>query len=320
MVQLKYKSLVTKEIIDYYLFKIKDDEKQKKDLLSTVSKFDIRISTKPVIEAEYEEFYYKIWIWRRGTKKRTHIKLYNRLELLKKQEEQKESKTILPSFRDILNRIRVYADVPEDFEEYCEISYRDPSDEISRSAHPRHLKRAETFKKFITNEEIKSIPFLPLEDEDENIEDDDFYDLDDEADLVPLTSNSIFLKDKREYDKLKELKDTVEYYSKIVESYGYDPHSGDYDTQKFPITKDDKQKKTIEKDFDDYFQALEEYIDYLKELIKKYNIKPTGNLVQRLTFKRYTNYENINSKQPQLPNFDFKFITVAIDLEDFHDQ
>ena len=88
MVRLEYKSLVTKEIIDYYLSIIKD-EKEKKDLMNTVSKFDIRISTEPVIEEEYEEFYYKIWIWRRGTKKRAHIKLYNKLELLKKEEESK---------------------------------------------------------------------------------------------------------------------------------------------------------------------------------------------------------------------------------------
>ena len=76
MVHLKYKSLVTKEIIDYYLSKIKDDDdkKQKKDFLSTISKFDIRISTKPVIKDD--EFYYKIWILRRGTKKRAHIKQY----------------------------------------------------------------------------------------------------------------------------------------------------------------------------------------------------------------------------------------------------
>jgi hypothetical protein len=49
MVQLKYESLVTKEIIDYYLSTIKDGKKQKKDLLSTVSKFDLKISTKPII-------------------------------------------------------------------------------------------------------------------------------------------------------------------------------------------------------------------------------------------------------------------------------
>ena len=76
----------------------------------------------------------------------------------------------------------------------------------------------------------------------------------------------------------------MKYNSKIVESYGYDPYTGDYDTKKFPITKEDKQKENIDKDFDNYFQASEEYDKYLKELIKKYNIKPKGSL-QRLTFK-----------------------------------
>ena len=108
MVKLKYKSLVTKETIDYYLSLI-NDEDEKKDLLSTVSKFDIRIATEPVIDEEYEEFYYKIWIWRRGTKKRAHIKLYNKLELLKKEEEDESETTILllPSFAQILWRIKI---------------------------------------------------------------------------------------------------------------------------------------------------------------------------------------------------------------------
>ena len=44
MVRLEYKSLVTKEIIDHYLSIIKDED-EKKNFLSTVSKFDIRIST-----------------------------------------------------------------------------------------------------------------------------------------------------------------------------------------------------------------------------------------------------------------------------------
>ena len=43
MVKLKYKSLVTKEIIDYYLSIIKDEKKE--GFMSTISKFDIRIST-----------------------------------------------------------------------------------------------------------------------------------------------------------------------------------------------------------------------------------------------------------------------------------
>ena len=314
MVKLKYLSLVTKEIIDYYLSKIKDNENQKKDMISTVSKFDIRISTKPVIEEECEEFYYKIWISRRGTKKRAHIKLYNKLELLKK-EKRESKKTIIPSLGKILCWIRYYANVPEDFEEYCEISWRDPSDETSRTAYPRHLKRAERFKKFITKEEIKSIPsFLPSHDKDQNI-DDDFYDLDDEEDLIPL--KDIALKDKREYDKLEELRSNLDYNLKIVKSYGYNPYTGDYDVKKFPITKEDKQEKNIEKDFDNYNQALEEYNDYLKELIKKYDIKPSGNFVQRLTFSIHTNYDEnkINSKQPQY--FDSKYIMVTVDWNDF---
>ena len=185
MVRLEYKSLVTKEIIDHYLSIIKDDENEMKNFMNTVSKFDIRISTQPVIKDE-EYYYYKIWIWRRGTKKRAHIKQYNTLESLKKEE---KSKTALPNIRDILNRIRVYADVPDDFEEYCEISFRNPSDEISRTRYPSHLKRAKRFKKFITKEEIRSIPFLPFDDTDENIKDeetDDFFDLDDESDLKYL--------------------------------------------------------------------------------------------------------------------------------------
>jgi hypothetical protein len=225
---------------------------------------------------------------------------------------------LLPSLAKILSWIRYYANVPEDFEEYCEISYRDPSDQTSRTAYPRHLKRAERFKKFITKEEIKSIPsFLPIDDKDQNINDDDFYDLYDEYDLIPL--KDIALKDKREYDKLEELQNTLKYHAKIVKSYGYDPYTGDYDTQKYPITKEDKHEINIDKDFDKYDQALEEYRKYLKELIKKYNIKPPGNIVQLLSFIMPTsdNDNRANSKQPQLPNFDSKYITVAIDWKDF---
>ena len=318
MVRLEYKSLVTKETIDYYLSKIKDDE-GKKDLISTVSKFDIRISTQPIIEEEYEEFYYKIWIWRRGTKKRAHIKLYNRLELLKKEEGESKKTILLLSLGIILCWIRTYANVPDDFEEYCEITFRDPSDDTSRIAYPIHLKRAERFKKFITKEEIKSIPaFLPCYDKDLSlVDDDEFYDLDTGKYPVFLDSNSIFLK-KREYDKLADVKGTLEYHGKIVERYGYDPYTGEYDIKKFPITKEDKQKENIDKDFDNFDQALEEYVNCLKELIKKYGIKSTGNL-QRLTFKIDTNYNDnrINSKHSQLPNFDSKYISVTVDCDYF---
>ena len=120
MAHLDYKSLVTKETIDYHLSKIKDDDdkKQKKDLLSTISKFDIRISTKPVIKDD--EFYYKIWILRRGTKKKIHVKQYYHLSLLNK----KSNSSSPLSLSEILEMVRMNADVPDDFEEYCESWFR----------------------------------------------------------------------------------------------------------------------------------------------------------------------------------------------------
>ena len=109
----------------------------------------------------------------------------------------------------------------------------------------------------------------------------------------------IFLNDKREYDKLAELQNTLKYQAKIVESYGYDTYTGDFNEKVFPITKEDKQMDSIAKDFKNYFKTLEEYYDYLKELIKKYKIKPTGNLVRRLAFNININNDNISNLEQQ---------------------
>jgi hypothetical protein len=130
--------------------------------------------------------------------------------------------------------------------------------------------------------------------------------------LKLLGYSLIFLKDKKEYDKLSELQSNLEYYAKIVKSYGYDPYTAGYDAKKFPITKEDRQMKNIAKDFKNYFKALEEYYNYLKELIKKYNIKPTGNLVKRLAFNINTDGYSTKSKQR-----DYKFITAVVDLQYF---
>ena len=51
--------MVTKENIDYCLSKLKDED-EKKDFMNVVSKVDIKIATKPVIEGD--EVCYKIWI------------------------------------------------------------------------------------------------------------------------------------------------------------------------------------------------------------------------------------------------------------------
>src|SRR5687767_14596738 len=99
------------------------------------------------------------------------------------------------------------------------MSFRNPLDPISRTNYPSQLKRVKRFTKFITKEEIRSIPFLPFDDKDQSINDeetDGFFDLDDKSDLVYLLG--IHLKDKREYDKLAELQSILKYNSKIVES------------------------------------------------------------------------------------------------------
>lgn len=57
--------------------------------------------------------------------------------------------------------------------------------------------------------------------------------------------------------------------------------------------------QNIAKDFMNYFKALEKYYEYLKELIKKYNIKPTGNTVRRLAFNINTNNNNDSNSKRQ---------------------
>ena len=43
------------------------------------------------------------------------------------------------------------------------------------------------------------------------------------------------------WDKLAELQNTFNYQAKIVESYGYDIYTGEFNEKVFPITKEDKQ-------------------------------------------------------------------------------
>ena len=64
MSQQKYQSLVTKENIDYSLSKLKDED-EKEDFMNVVSKVDIKIDTKPVIEGN--EICYNMLIRERNT-------------------------------------------------------------------------------------------------------------------------------------------------------------------------------------------------------------------------------------------------------------
>ena len=72
MSQQKYQSLVTKENIDYSLSKLKEED-EKKDFMNVISKVDIKIDTKPVIEGN--ETCYNILIRERNTKRRKHFQI-----------------------------------------------------------------------------------------------------------------------------------------------------------------------------------------------------------------------------------------------------
>ena len=80
-----------------------------------------------------------------------------------------------------------------------------------------------------------------------------------------------------------------------------------------PEPKEEKQKKNIAKDFKAFFNTLDEYADFLKELIKKYDIKPLskGNLIH-LAFNLNTN-TNDNAEYKQRH---YKFIRADQDWQD----
>lgn len=106
--------------------------------------------------------------------------------------------------------IRINADVPDDFEEYCEIRFEDPSDEICRHDYQDDLRRAERFKRFITQEEIRSFPSII--DEKNNKQQDSEEEktirtyLNDEYDLKLLGYSIVFLNEKKNIINLQNYK------------------------------------------------------------------------------------------------------------------
>jgi predicted transcriptional regulator len=87
--------------------------KPKNNLVNPLSKIDIRVSSEVVIVGN--RIYYKIWILQKETKNNAHIKDYYSLELLTKKSQ--SPITLI----EILEMVRINADVPDDFEEYCEM-------------------------------------------------------------------------------------------------------------------------------------------------------------------------------------------------------
>ncbi len=122
MSKQKYQSLVTKENIDYSLSKLKDED-EKKDFRNVISKIDIKIDTTPVIEGD--EISYNIWISERNTKRRIHFQLC-RLEFLKG-----EKIEMIPNLIDILNALRRWLNLPDEFRDCYEVLPKESANEYS---------------------------------------------------------------------------------------------------------------------------------------------------------------------------------------------
>ena len=83
----------------------------------------------------------------------------------------------------------------------------------------------------------------------------------------------LLLDDRREYDTIVELRDTVLYYGKLMSHYGFDVKSGKWDPKQFPVTKNDKEMIRINSDRLRFNQAVQEYNNYIKYLSRKYHLK-----------------------------------------------
>jgi len=75
-----------------------------------------------------------------------------------------------------------------------------------------------------------------------------------------------------EYNRIKDLADTIRYRSKLMAYYGFDVQSGKWDNTKFPVTRTDSQMEGIRSDIQRYNDAVQEYNQYTEYLATTYGI------------------------------------------------
>ena|GEM_PF-2315224 len=87
-----------------------------------------------------------------------------------------------------------------------------------------------------------------------------------------IRSIILILEDRTEYDKIKDLADTIRYRSKLMAYYGFDVQSGTWDNTKFPVTRTDSQIEGIQSDIQRYNEVIQEYNEYTEYLATMYGI------------------------------------------------
>jgi hypothetical protein len=87
-----------------------------------------------------------------------------------------------------------------------------------------------------------------------------------------MRSIILILEDKIEYDRIKDLADTIRYRSKLMAYYDFDVQSGKWDNSKFPATRTDSQTEGIRSDIQRYNDSVQEYNEYTEYLATTYGI------------------------------------------------
>jgi hypothetical protein len=87
-----------------------------------------------------------------------------------------------------------------------------------------------------------------------------------------IRSIILILEDRTEYNRIKDLADTIRYRSKLIAYYGFDVQSGKWDNTRFPVTRTDSQMEGIRSDIQRYNEAVQEYNEYTEYLATTYGI------------------------------------------------
>lgn len=233
-------------------------------LIRLLSKLEIRLSEPYNIGHGFE---YKIWIIQKFTKNRVYI-LENHFQ------------NVELSLADVMEIIRNIVDVPDSFEEYCNMVVgADEDNPIDREDYKDYRKRADRLSKVVTKKEIISIPVLRTLPEPKVIDENDAEDRDLIAAISQHNLNRaqkrgmviIHLDNIYDYNRWQDYLKTIRYHKKLMKQYGYDERTEEFNCKLFPVPKEDRQLNGIKKDVDDFFKLLEDYNYYIRYLVQKYN-------------------------------------------------
>jgi hypothetical protein len=79
----------------------------------------------------------------------------------------------------------------------------------------------------------------------------------------------LVMNDMVKYNRVTELGDLVNYYSKLMSYYGFNVKTGEWNTSLFPVTQNDSQLEGIQLDIERYNTAARNYNKYAEYLAKE---------------------------------------------------